>query len=344
MLALQEVLERADLNTADPLTLADGASVHARHFWSAMKGIEPTATREVLVERPNVPWDDVGGLREIREQLESIVELPRQHPELFSAAGIKPLKGILFSGPSGTGKSLTARALATSTGLSLITADAATLLSKWLGESEKMVREVFTRAKQAAPCLLFFDELDAIAPIRGGDQAGGAVNRMVSQFLSELDSLDDHSEVVVLAATNRQDLVEPAVLSPRRFAFVLEFPMPNASARHEILQAQTRHMPLGDDADLVHLAAQSEGFSGADLAAVCQRAALREIRAVVEAQRRHGAPPPGSLRIGGEHFEEAVARIREGLFARGDTALTHGAVLPTRGGPANPLRRQRRRQ
>ena len=338
MLALHELLEQADLDTADPMALADGARIHARHFWTAMKGIEPTATREVLVEKPNVPWEDVGGLRKVREFLEGVTELPRRHPELFAEAGIKPPKGVLFSGPSGTGKSLMARALATSTGLSLITADAATLLSKWLGESEKTIRQVFTRAKQAAPCLLFFDELDAIAPIRGGDQASGAVDRIVSQLLSELDSLDEHSEVIVLAATNRIDLVDPALLSPRRFAFVLDFPLPDAGSRREILAAHARRMPLADDVDLDNLATQTEGFTGADLSAVCQRAAMQEIRGLIEAERRDGPSPAGGrLAIGRERFEEALAVVRRGLLARPSPSLVRvPRGVSSLGRPARP--------
>ena len=337
MLALHEVLNQADLDTADPAALAEGAQIHARHFFTALKGIEPTATREVLVEKPNVPWEDVGGLADVREFLEGAIDFPRRHPELFAEAGIRPPKGILFSGPSGTGKSLMARALATSTGLSLITADAATLMSKWLGESEKTIRQVFTRAKQAAPCLLFFDEIDAIAPVRGGDQAGGAVDRIVSQFLSELDNLDEHSEVVVLGATNRLDLLDPALLSPRRFAFVLEFPLPDEAARCEILIAHTRKMPLGPDVDPTHLAAATDGFSGADLAAVCQRAAMQEIRAMILVESRDGALPAGGLRIGRARFEEALAEVRKGLLARPSASVLHlPRGVPILGRPARP--------
>ncbi len=335
MLALHEVLDQADLDTSDPMALAEGAQIHLRHFFTALKGIEPTATREMLVEKPNVPWEDVGGLREVREFLEGAIEFPRRHPELLAEAGIRPPKGILFSGPSGTGKSLMARALATATGLSLITADAATLLSKWLGESEKTIRQVFSRAKQAAPCLLFFDEIDAIAPLRGGDQAGAAVDRIVSQFLSELDNLDELSEVVVLGATNRLDLLDPALLSPRRFAFVLEFPLPDEAARREVLTAQTRRMPLGPDVDLHHLSSATDGFSGADLAAVCQRAAMQEIRAAIEAERRDGSLPPGGLQIGRVRFEEALAEVRKGLLSRpGPSLVRLPRGVPLLGRPA----------
>ena len=333
MLALHDVLDRAELDTADPASLADGAQLHARHFSTALRGIEPTATREVLVEKPNVPWDDVGGLGDVRAALEEAIELPRRHPELFARAGIRPPKGILFSGPSGTGKSLVARALATATGLSLITADAATLLSKWLGESEKTLRQVFSRAKQAAPCLLFFDELDAVAPARGASHGGGAIDRIVSQLLSELDALDEHSEVVVLAATNRPDLLDPAVLSPRRFGLVLEFPLPDEPARRQILAAQTRRMPLAPDVDLDALAATTDGFSGADLAAACQRAAMQEIRAATDAEAPDTPVDPDTFQIGHIAFGEAVAHVRRSLAARATPTivrLPHSGPLLSR--------------
>ncbi|MCC6178712.1 MAG: CDC48 family AAA ATPase [Chloroflexi bacterium] len=324
MLALRDLLDKAGLDTVDIDALSHSARIHAHHFYSALKMIEPTATREVLVEKPNVPWENVGGLDEARGVLENSIELPRQRPDLFAQAGIRPPRGILLTGPSGTGKSLLVRAIATSTGLSLITADAATLLSKWLGESEKSVRHVFARARQAAPCLLFFDDLDSIAPMRGGDQAGGAVDRVVSQLLTELDTLDELSEVIVLGATNRPDLVDPALLSPRRFAYVVELALPNETARREILAAHTRKMPLADDVNLEALAALSDGFSGADLAAVCQRAALAEIRCLIALDGQSGHTSSSAngtafhsvLKVGQAAFEEALADIRHTIEAR----------------------------
>jgi transitional endoplasmic reticulum ATPase len=308
MLALHEVLDQADFDTADPASLAERARIHLRHFLSALKGIEPTATRELVVERPNTRWSEVGGLRDLRGFLQSAIQFPRERPELFQQAGIKPPKGILFRGPSGTGKSLVARALAGEAGLSLITADAASMLSKWLGESEKALRQVFTKARQAAPCILFFDGLDAIAPARGGDVSGGALDRLVGQFLSELDNLDELSEVVVLGATNRPDLLDPALLSPGRFPIVLDFPLPDEAARAEILAVHTDRMPLAEDVDLADLARQTEGLSGSDLAALCQRAALEEIRAIIRAEEATAATH-AELRISRERFEAALGQL-----------------------------------
>jgi transitional endoplasmic reticulum ATPase len=342
MLALRELLDQAGMETVDLEEMAESARIHTRHFYEALKAIEPTATREVLVEKPNVPWADVGGLDEVRELLEGAIELPRQRPDLFKAAGIHPPRGVLLTGPSGTGKSLVARAIATSTGLSLITADAATLLSKWLGESEKTVHQVFQRARQAAPCLLFFDDLDAIAPVRGGDMTGGAVDRVVSQLLTELDTLDELSEVTVLGATNRADLVDPALLSPRRFAYVVELPMPDEAARREILEAQTRKMPLAHDVDLELLAARSEGMTGADLASVCQRAALNEIRQIIADDVACGAASAGAsdLKIGMRTLEEALEEARHGVTMRGSRngATAHSGA--GRGPAASPAARQ----
>jgi transitional endoplasmic reticulum ATPase len=315
MLALHELLDQADFDTADPAVLAERATIHQRHFIGALKSIEPTATRELVVERPTTRWSEVGGLHAERELLQSLVQLPRERPELFDQAGLKPPRGILFVGPSGSGKSLLARALAGELGLSLITADAAGLLSKWLGESEKALRQVFVKAKQAAPCILFFDDLDAIAPSRGGDLSGGSMDRLVGQLLSELDSLEALSEVIVLGATNRPDLLDPALLSPGRFPYVLELALPDAAARAEILAVHSAAMPLAEDVDLAELARQADGFSGSDLAALCQRAALAEIRAAIEAERS-GAAPTAQLRISRQHCNVALAEIRNQLAAR----------------------------
>lgn len=309
MLALHEVLDQADFHTADPAAMAEQARVHLRHFLGALKGIEPTATRELVVERPTTRWSDVGGLHEIREFLQSAIQFPRERPGLFGQTGIRPPKAVLFCGPSGTGKSLLAHALAGESGLSLITADSASILSKWVGESEKALRQVFTKAKQAAPCILFCDGLDAVAPARGGDRDGAAFDRLVGQFLSELDNLDELSEVIVLGATNRLDLLDPALLSPARFPFVLEFPLPDEAARGEILAVHTRGLPLAADVDLADLARRTDGLTGADLAALCQRAALEEVRAVIQAERS-GLPTPAELSISSHRFEAAIAGVR----------------------------------
>jgi transitional endoplasmic reticulum ATPase len=274
-----------------------------------------------VVERPTTRWADVGGLSDQRAFLEALVELPRKRPELFEQAGIKPPRGVLFHGPSGSGKSLVARALAGESGLSLITADAANMLSKWLGESEKALRQVFTKAKQAAPCILLLDDLDSLAPNRGGDLTGGALDRLVGQLMSELDGLDELTEVLVIGSSNRPDLLDPALVSPSRFPITLEFSLPDEATRADILRVHTAKMPLAEDVDLADLAKQTDGFSGSDLAALCQRAALEEIRAMigrdVEDAARNGASPDGSLSIARTHFDAVLPAIRRQVGNRG---------------------------
>ena len=286
MRALHELLDTTDTNLANSSELARLGRVHMHHFVVALKGIEPTATREFFAERPNVHWEDIGGLADQRSILESLVQLPQAYPELFQQVGIHPPKGVLFSGPPGTGKTLLAKALATETGLSFITVDAATIFSKWLGESEKVIRQVFKKARQAAPCLLLFDELDAIVPRRGGGAYTGNTDRIVNQFLSEMDSFDEFTEILVLGATNRLDLVDPALLNPGRFGLVLDFLLPDEAAREQIFQVHTRQMPLAPDVDFTELARCSDGFSGADIAAVCRRAALEQIRTLIADNER----------------------------------------------------------
>ena len=287
MRALHEILDKADADIASPSELAHRGRVHMRHFVAALKGIEPTATREFFAERPNVHWEDIGGLGKQRSILESLVQLPREHPELFQQVGIHPPKGVLFSGPPGTGKTLLAKALATETGVSFITVDAAAIFSKWLGESEKVIRQVFKKARQAAPCLLLFDELDAIVPRRGGGVYTGNTDRIVNQFLSEMDNFDEFTEVMVLGATNRLDLVDPALLSPGRFGLVLDFPLPDESEREQIFRVHTKRLPLAPDVDFAELARRSEGLSGADITAVCRQAALEQIRMFIADKEHH---------------------------------------------------------
>ncbi|HUJ73987.1 MAG TPA: AAA family ATPase, partial [bacterium] len=235
MAALQDVLDREDFAEREIAELAQETRVHMRHFLAALKGIEPTATREFFAERPNVHWSDVGGLDDARSLLRSTVELPRRFPRLYRAAGSAAPNGVMLSGAPGTGKTLLVRALATESGFSFITVDAAALFSKWVGESEKALRQVFIKARQASPCILFFDEVDTIFPRRGFSQDVGGRERLIGQFLAEMGGLEPFSEVMVIAATNRLDLVEPALLSPGRFSIVIELPLPSPAEREAIL-------------------------------------------------------------------------------------------------------------
>ncbi len=283
------------------VTLAD--------FREALKEVEPTARRELFAEKPSATWQQVGGLDGVKELLQAAVQSPLQHPALSHHLRAPQPRGILLVGPPGTGKTLVANALAGETDVPFITVERTLLLSRWLGESEKALREVFRKAKQSSPCLLFFDDLDALAPVRGTAGMDQASERVVSQLLNELDALQDDLGVVVLAATNRPDLVDPALLRPGRFDLRLELPLPDREARLDILRVHTRNRPLTPEVDLPTLAAQTEGLAGSHLEALCRRAASLAMAAFLE---RHG-PTADRLyqqcAIGPEHFQQALAEI-----------------------------------
>ncbi len=283
------------------VTLAD--------FREALKEVEPTARRELFAEKPSATWQQVGGLDGVKELLQAAVQSPLQHPALSHHLRAPQPRGILLVGPPGTGKTLVANALAGEADVPFITVERTLLLSRWLGESEKALREVFRKAKQSSPCLLFFDDLDALAPVRGTAGVDQASERLVSQLLNELDALQDDLGVVVLAATNRPDLVDPALLRPGRFDLRLELPLPDREARLDILRVHTRGRPLTPDVDLPALAAQSEGLAGSHLEALCRRAASLAMAAFLE---RHG-PAADRLyqrcTIGPDHFRQALAEI-----------------------------------
>jgi transitional endoplasmic reticulum ATPase len=291
-----------------------------RHFLEALKGIEPTATREFFAERPNVRWEDVGGLHEAKNLLRATVELPRRFPRLYQHAGTRAPAGLLLKGPPGAGKTLLVRALATESGFNFITVDAAALFSKWVGESEKALRQVFIKAKQASPCILFFDELDTIFPRRDGASEFAGRERLVGQFIGELDGLDLFSEVVVVGATNRYDLVDPALLNPGRLGVVIDLGPPNAQERAEILAIHTRGMPLAAPLDLALLAQRCEGFSAADLARLCQRTSFDCLQAFIA---RHGLAAEefaSEFRIGTADLLETLEAVRGALPSTRDAA------------------------
>jgi transitional endoplasmic reticulum ATPase len=283
MLAVRDCLEALDAAAEEAEALAERTLIREAHFMQAFKAIEPTATREFSLEKPNVRWEELGGIDEIRRTLLSALELPRRVPALFEEAGLRRPSGFLLSGPPGTGKTLTVKALATETGLRLITVDPASIFSKWVGESEKALRQVFKKARQTAPCILFFDGLDAIIPARAAQQElEGATERLASQFFTELDELVALGEVVIVAATNRRERVDPALLRPGRFGFTISFALPDAHAREEIFAVHLRHVALADDVDRTEIARDTEGCSGADIAGICQRALLAEVEGMVE--------------------------------------------------------------
>lgn len=279
MHALRNVLADFRFGSDDPEGLY--LEVTAHDFLNALTDVEPSATREFSMELPTVNWNDVGGLGEIKEKLEALVEWPLNYPHLYKHYNLHAPKGIMLSGPPGTGKTLIAKALARKSKLKFIPVNTPLIFSHWMGETEKALHEVFKKARQASPCILFFDEIDALAPIRQGSEKV-VTGRVVSQFLMELDGLEELKEVIVLAATNRIDMVDPALLRHGRFDMVLEFPLPDINDRLQILKVHLKDKPLGNDVELSGIAGETEGVAGSELEAIVDRAAFISMMEVVK--------------------------------------------------------------
>jgi transitional endoplasmic reticulum ATPase len=280
MKALRRYLPKINLEEPTiPPEVLEEMVVNMNDFMQAYREITPTAMREVEVEVPTVHWEDIGGLDDVKQQLRESVEWPLKNPKLFENMGIKPPKGVLLYGPPGCGKTLLAKAVATESEANFISIKGPEVFSKWVGESERAIREIFRKARMAAPAVVFFDEIDALVPPRGarfGDS--GVSERVISQLLTELDGIETLENVVVLAATNRPDMVDPAVLRPGRFDRLIYVPPPDEKTRLQIFKIHTRKMPLDEDVSLEKLAALTEGYTGADIAAICREAAMNAIR------------------------------------------------------------------
>ena len=277
-------------------------------FTDALKEVRPSALREVLVQIPDVSWDDVGGLDELKEELQEAIEWPLKHKEAFEYAHVKPPKGVLLYGPPGTGKTLIAKAVAKTTESNFISIKGPELLSKWVGESEKGVREIFRKARQAAPCIIFLDEIDALVPRRSsGNSDSHVTENIVSQILTEIDGLEELNNVLIIGATNRLDIVDPALLRPGRFDRVIEVPNPNIKGIEMIFKIHTKDKPLSEDVNLKTISELSKGFSGAEIEEVCNRASLCGVKRFVQNKDKLVK----TIKITQKDFEKSIKEIKK---------------------------------
>ena len=304
MAALRRYLPQIDLDSEiiDP-ELLEQIEVTKTDFEEALKEVMPSGIREVFVEIPNVTWDQIGGLEDLKQKLIESVDWPLSHPNIFKRMGITPPRGILLYGPPGCGKTLLARAVATETKANFISIKGPELLSKYVGESEKAIREVFRKAKMAAPCIIFFDEFDSIAPSRGRHTTDSGVSeKVLSQFLTELDGLEVKKDIVVIAATNRPDILDPALIRPGRIDRTLLVPAPDEEGREKILKIFTKDMPLMSNIDINTLNKELEGYSGADIETLCREAGMIALRENMRARK-----------ISEDHFKLAIESINPSI-------------------------------
>jgi len=301
MKALRRYLPEINLEEERISTgILEKMEVNVEDFMNAYREITPTAMREVYIEVPSVNWADVGGLTDVKQELQEAVELPIKKPEVFKRVGIRPPKGILLFGPPGCGKTMLAKAVATESEANFISIKGPELFSKWVGESEKAIREVFRKGRTAAPSIVFFDELDSVVPRRGmGFGDSGVSERVISQLLTEMDGIESLVNVVIIGATNRPDIIDQAILRPGRFDRLIYVPAPDHATRLNILKIHTRNMPLARDVDLEQIAHQAAGYSGADLEAVSREAGLISLRRDIDTK---------SVTI--EDFRDALERVR----------------------------------
>jgi transitional endoplasmic reticulum ATPase len=291
-----------------PPEVLENLQVKKEDFTESYKNIDPSALREVFVEIPNVKWSDVGGLENVKQELKETVEWPIKFPQNFEKMGIKPPKGVLIFGPPGCGKTLLAKAIANESEANFISVKGPEILSKWVGESEKGIRQIFKKAKQSAPTIIFFDEVDAITSMRGMEVGERVGERVLNQLLTELDGLEELHNVIIIAATNRPDLIDTALMRPGRFDKVLLVPAPDYDARLEIFKIHTNEMPVDKDVDLKRLTKKTEGYAGADIEGICREAAMSTIREAlgknVELEDE---------KITSKHFKMAIDKIRPSL-------------------------------
>jgi len=304
MSVLRKILPeiKFEQNADIPEEILQKLTVTEQDFMDALKIVRPSALREVLIESPNVKWEDIGGLEKIKQELKEAVEWPIKNPSAFKRLGIKAPRGILLYGPPGTGKTLLAKAVATESEANFILVNGPELLNKWVGESSRGIRKVFEKARQASPTIIFFDEIDSIASRRGSDAGTKVYDEMVNTILAEIDGLQQLNDVVVIAATNRPDIIDPALLRPGRFDRLLLVPPPNKQGRLEILKIHTRRMPLAKDVDIDKLAEKTEGYVGADIETLCREAGLLALREDIKAKE-----------VTKKHFEMALNKVKPSI-------------------------------
>lgn len=301
MIVLRRLLPDMTLNNEESIPKEILEKLIIRHidFMDALKVVRPSAMREVRVEIPNIRWEDIGGLDSVKQELRETVEWPLTHPEAFKRLGVSPPRGVLLYGPPGTGKTLLAKAVANESKANFILVKGPEMLSKWVGESEKAVRKVFEKARQTSPTIIFFDEIDSIAPRRGVSADSHVTERVVNQLLTEMDGLEDMHDVMIIAATNRPDIIDPALLRPGRFDRIILAKIPDVKTRRIIFNVHTKKMPLASDVDLDELAKKTEGYVGADIEGICREAAIIALRSDMDATE-----------VKMHHFEDAVKKVK----------------------------------
>ncbi|MBS3789837.1 MAG: CDC48 family AAA ATPase [Candidatus Thermoplasmatota archaeon] len=312
MNALRDVLPDIDLEAEQiPSEVLEDLEVRNKHINQALREMEPSAMREVVIETPDVTWEDVGGLEEAKQELREAVEWPLQYEDLFDHMEAEVPKGILLKGPPGTGKTLIAKAVANESDANFISVKGPEFFSKWVGESEKAVRETFRKARQAAPTIVFFDEIDALAPERGSSSDSNVSERVISQLLTELDGLEALHDVIVIGATNRPELIDPALLRPGRFDRNISVDLPDEETRKEIFDIHTRERPIDSEVDFNELAKKTKDMSGADIASICNEAVMLSIREVVQSGKGEDEEDVEKSTIKQKHFEEAFEKVKK---------------------------------
>lgn len=312
--ALRRILPEINLEAQSiPGDILNKIIVKMADFLDALKEIDPSAMREVLVEIPDITWEQIGGLEDVKEELREAVEWPLKYPDLFAQLNASPPKGLLLYGPPGTGKTLLAKAVAHESESNFISVKGPELLNKYVGESERAVREVFRKARQASPCIIFFDEIDSVAPVRGSSGGdSGVTERVISQFLTEMDGLEELRNVVIIAATNRPDIIDQALLRPGRFDRLLFVPPPDLEARKQIFKIHTSKTPVTDDVNLDELARRTDGYTGADIASVANTAVMLALREHISKAKdpEDAKKRAKGLKVAKRHFDEALQKIK----------------------------------